>query len=389
MKKFVFIAAAALALAACTKTDLIGPQNVISFQPANQLTKVTGSVFPTDQTFGTYAWTEGTTGEYFIENKEVSFANGVWSTATAYFWPKNQSVDFFSYYPYNVAGTVPTVTKTQLTYSNIDFANTQVDIMYADKAVGYTDNADQVQNGQENGQQNGFTGVPTIFRHAGAKVKVNVILGENEKTEAATGVVTKWDVTLKSTQLSGIYTKGNCVLNLADTPTTGLVPWVKPTQNVGTDTEPNYVNVWTPDVNLTNSESNSLYNDKQEKDLVKNEGVTVIGKALGNDQYDGVYMLPQVLAAGQQKIYFTFKVVTYRKAPGETDFVEVLTQNNVVLSADLLIDTADQNQILAWQMNQSIVYNITIGPAGKQITFDPAIIDWEPKTYSTNIDLEI
>lgn len=383
MKKFVFIAAAALALAACTKTDLTGPQNVISFQPVNQLTKVTGSVFPTDQTFGTYAWTEGTTGEYFIENKEVSFANGVWSTATPYYWPKSQPVDFFSYYPYNVAGTVPTVTKTQLTYSNIDFANTQVDIMYADKAVGFTDNADQVQDGQ-----NAFTGVPTIFRHAGAKVKVNVILGENEKTETD-GTVTKWDVTLKSTQLTGIYTKGSCVLTLATSPATGLVPWVKPTQNVGTDTEPNNVNVWTPDVTLTNSEANSLYNDKQVKDLVKNEGVTVIGAALGNDQYDGVYMLPQALAAGQQKIYFTFKVVTYRKAPGATDFVEVLTQDNVILSADLLIDTADQNQILAWQMNQSIVYNITIGPAGKQITFDPAVDAWESKTVATNIELQI
>ena len=383
MKKVLVIAAAAIMMAACTKTEVMGPQNVISFQPANQLTKVDGSVFPTDQTFGTYAWTEGTVGEYFIENKEVSFANGVWSTANAYFWPKNQTVDFFSYYPYNVSGAVPTVSKTQIAYNGIDFSTTQVDIMYADKAVGYTDNADQVQDGQ-----NAFTGVPTIFRHAGSKVKINVILGENEKTEND-GTVTKWDVTLKSTQLSGIYYKGDCVMALADTPTTGLVPWVKPTQNVGTDTAPNYVNVWTPDQTLTNSEANSLYNDNHVVELVKNQGVTVIGNALGNDQYDGIYMLPQALAAGQQKITFKFDVVTYRKAPGATEFVQTLTQNNVTLSADLIIDTNNENQILAWQMNQSIVYNITIGPAGKQITFDPAIDAWESKTVSTNIELEI
>ena len=383
MKKFVFIAAAALALAACTKTDLTGPQNLISFQPANQLTKVTGSVFPTDQTFGTYAWTAGTTGEYFIENKEVSFINGAWTTATPYYWPKNQTVDFFSYYPYNVAGTIPSVSKTQISYTGIDFSTTQVDIMYADKAVGFTDNADQVQDGQ-----NAFTGVPTFFRHAGAKVKVNIILGENEKTEND-GTVTKWDVTLKSTQLSGIYYKGDCVMNLATTPATGLVPWVKPVQNVGTDTAPENVNVWTPDVTLTNSEANSLYNDKVVRQLVKNEGVTVIGNALGNDQYDGIYMLPQALAAGQQQITFKFDVVTYRKAPGATEFVPALTQNDVTLTADLLINTNDANQILAWQMNQSIVYNITIGPAGKQITFDPAVDAWESKTVATNIELQI
>ena len=384
MKKVFFIAAAALMMAACTKTELRTPMNVISFQPASQLTKVSGSVFPQNETFGTYAWTEGTAGEFFIENKEVSFMNGVWTTATPYYWPKSQPVDFFSYYPYNVAGTVPTVTANKLTYTDIDFSQTQVDIMYADKAVGFTDNADQVQDDA----QNAFTGVPTIFRHAGAKVKVNLILGENEKTETD-GTVTKWEVTLKGTQLSGIYYKGSCELNLATTPETGLVPWVKPTQNVGTAAEPNDVCVWTPDVTLTNGEDNSLYNDKQVRALVKNEGVTVIGNALGNDQYDGIYMLPQALAAGQQKISFTFKVVTYRKAPGATDFVEVLTQDNVVLSADLLINTNDANQILAWQMNQSIVYNITIGPAGKQITFDPAIDAWESKTVSTNIELQI
>ena len=124
--------------------------------------------------------------------------------------------------------------------------------------------------------------------------------------------------------------------------------------------------------------------------LVKNEGQTVIGTALGNNQYDGVYMLPQTLVAGQQKINFVFDVVTYRKAPGATDFVLALTQNDVALSTNLLIDTGTPaSSVFAWQMNQSIIYNITIGPAGKQITFDPAIDNWENKTYATNIELEI
>lgn len=378
MKKFIFIAVAAMAMAACAKTELKTSDNLIAFQPYNQVnTKVTGTVFPTTETFGTYAWTEGTTGEYFIDNKEVSFTDGVWTTATPYYWPKGQSVDFFCYYPYNTAGTIPTVTKTKLTYTDIDFSTTQKDIMYADKAVGYTDNADQVEDGQ-----NAYEGVPTIFRHAGCKVKINVILGENEKTETD-GTVTKWDVTLKSVVLSGLYYKGSCVLNLASTPTTGLVAWTKPQ-----DTDGYYV--WAANTELTNDVTNSLYTDVQVRHLVKNEGVTVIGTSQGNNQYDGIFVLPQTLDATKQKINFVFDVVTYRKAPGATDFVQALTQNDMALSAPLRIDTGTPStSVFAWQMNQSIVYNITIGPAGKQITFDPAIDNWENKTYSTNIELEI
>lgn len=378
MKKLVFVALAVMAMAACAKKELKTPDTAIAFKPYNQVnTKVSGTVFPTTETFGTYAWTAGTAGEYFIENKEVSFNNGVWSTATPYYWPKGQSVDFFSYYPYNTAGAVPQVTKTQLTYTGIDFSTTQVDIMYADKAVGYTDNADQVEDGQ-----NAYEGVPTIFRHAGCKVKINVILGENQKTETD-GTITKWDVTLKSVVLSGLYYKGDCVLNLATTPTSGLVPWTKPQDAAGNA-------VWTADATLTNDVNNSLYTFFKIQQLKKNEGITVIGTSLGSDQYDGVYMLPQTLTAGQQKITFTFDVVTYRKAPGADDFVQALTQNDVVLSANLLIDTGTPaTSVFAWQMNQSIVYNITIGPAGKQITFDPAIDYWENKTYSTNIQLDI
>ncbi len=378
MKKFFFIAVAAMAMAACAKTEVKTPDTLIAFKPFSQVnTKVTGTVFPTTETFGTYAWTAGTTGAFFIENKEVSFANGVWTTATPYYWPKGQSVDFFSYYPFNPAGNVPQVQDNKLTYSDIDFSTTQVDLMYADKAVAYTDNADQVEDGQ-----NAYEGVPTIFRHAASKVKVNVILGENEKTEAD-GTVTKWEVTLKSVILSGIYYKGDCVLNLATSPASGLVSWTKPQDAAG-----NYV--WTANTSLTNDVNNSLYTDVQVRHLVKNEGVTVIGASLGANQYDGIYMLPQTLVAGQQKINFVFDVVTYRKAPGATDFVQALTQNDVALSANLLIDTGTPaTSVFAWQMNQSIVYNITIGPAGKQITFDPAIDNWENKTYATNIELEI
>mgnify|MGYP002627074187 CR=1 FL=1 len=102
MKKlFIFAALAALAMTACTKTEFKAAQdNLITFQAANyvpQKTKVTGTEFPKTETFGTYAWTDGMTGEFFINNVEVSFNSelGAWTPATTYYWPKNQTVDFF------------------------------------------------------------------------------------------------------------------------------------------------------------------------------------------------------------------------------------------------------------------------------------------------------
>ena len=368
MKKFLFIAVAVMAMAACAKNDVNVSNNAITFQTAAQATKaITGSVFPTTETFGAYAWTAGTAGDYFIDNKEVSFSNGVWTTATPYYWPKNQSVDFFCYYPYNASGAVPVVTPTKITYNNVDFSSTQLDIMYADKAVAFTDNANEIEDGQ-----NAYEGVPVIFRHAGCKVKINVILGENEKTEDD-GTITKWDVTLKFVQLSGLFIKGTCEMNLSST-NNGIIPWTKPT-----DADGNFV--WSPVTTLTNPMDNSLYNDNQVRNLKKNEGVTVIPET---------YMLPQTLASAQQKIRLTFDVKTYRKAPGASEFTLHLTQTDIVANADLLINTGNPGtSILAWQMNQNIVYNITIGPAGKQITFDPAVGAWENKTVSTNIELEV
>lgn len=372
MKKVVFFAiAAAIMAVSCSKTEPKAPkQNVIGFQPANSLaTKaIEGSVFPTTDVFGTYAWVNGEDGEVFIDNDKVAYDedHSVWTTVNnTYYWPKNESLDFISYYPYNVEGV--TIARKQINY-NLDFYtangsnNKGIDFMYADKAVGFTDNADEVSNGT----QNAYEGVPTIFRHAGAKVRVVVVLGENEKVEAATGTKTKWEVKLKKAILTDIYSKGTCVLNLATSPVTGVVGWVKPEGNV-----------WTPDVTVKRNYE-SFFNQ-------------VISLNTGNEVIPYTFVLPQALATEQQKIYLELEIKTWRASAGE-DYAEepTLTQPSVNVSADLLI--RDNNGIAVvdkWQMNQAITYTITLGPAGKQITFDPAIINWDNKVYDTNIELEI
>ena len=216
MKKVIIMLAAALAFAACSKVEINKPNHdsLISFQTAQYLTKaVTGTVVPTTETFGTYAWTAGTTGEYFMNNVKVAFASNAWNPVTPYYWPKDQTVDFFSYYPYGMQGL--TVGKDTIRYAGIDFAANQMDIMYADKAVGYYDNDDDVDDGV-----NAYKGVPTYFRHAGCKVKFVVVLGYDKKidtTHTATGIdstITKWEVTLQPCPVStpGADANWSCLL---------------------------------------------------------------------------------------------------------------------------------------------------------------------------------
>ena len=376
MKKLFFIAVAVMAMAACSRTEMndVVRNNAINFQTATSLnTKVTGAVFPTTETFGTYCWTNGTDGTLFIDNDEVAYdANhNIWTTThNTYYWTKNGSLDFISYYPYNMEGV--TIAKNQIDY-NLDFWDAYAksaitsDIMYADKAVGFTDNANEVQDGTVTASQNGYEGVPTIFRHAAAKVRVMVVLGENEKVEAATGTKTKWTVKLNKVQLTDVLSKGSCTLTLNTTPTTGIVGWTKPAGEV-----------WTADETVKrNYESNCNQN------LTLGQGCVAV---------DYKFMLPQALTTNQQKVYLDVDIDTARASAGEDYPTEpALHQSNVIVSTDLLIrDEASGVAIVdSWKMNQSITYTITLGPAGKQITFDPATANWENKAYDTNIELDI
>ena len=239
MKKTLhIIAVAALLLPSCTKSISTGDSGrAIAFQVANYATKVgiSGTVFPTSESFGVYSWTDNTTGPYFMDNELVSYqADQLWKTNTTYYWPPTQTVDFFCFYPSQMSGI--SADKTRIRYSAYDVeahygaSSEQQDVMYSDKAAGFADNPDNVP-----GSASGYSGVPVIFRHALAKLSVGVRLAYSHKEESD-GTVTDWEITLNSVSLEGVYKQGDCELTLADSPAVGLVSWVKPEGAV-----------WTPD----------------------------------------------------------------------------------------------------------------------------------------------
>ncbi len=370
MKKFFpIILAAVLCMAACTKNEItVSEMNEITFKTASMLTKAgfTGTAFPTTETFGVYAWTDNTTGPYFMDNEVVSYdaQSDQWKTSTTYYWPKGQSVDFIMFYPARMSGI--TVEENKITYSNYTVGDT--DLMYADKAVAYTDNVNEVSDDTNSARQ----GVPAIFHHALAKVQVNVKLGYNHKAEDD-GTVTDWEVKLNSAKLSGVYKTGDCILSLSDEAATGTVAWNKPTGNV-----------WT-----SAGEAQDL-NDFTEAAVLSTTDNT---KALSE-----TFVLPQALTQNGQKIELNITIKTTRN--GQLFLTETMD-----ISADLYLAT-----LPSWEMNNSIVYNIVVNPTksdgnGGQggggtptdpndpdlsdatIIFDPAVDGWNIIDVGTTLVL--
>lgn len=376
MKKIlVFFAFAALLVCSCAKTEIqtVETNDEIFFRTIAMQTKVDGKVFPTTETFSVYAWADGTVGTYFMDNVTVAYdaaENGWKPQGATYYWPKNSAVDFISYYPTGLSGI--TVDKDKITYAGIDVNTLQKDIMYADKAAGFAKNEDLADDGA-----NGYTGVPTVFHHALAKVKFVIELVYNHKAEAD-GTVYDWAVTVNSLGLSGIYTTGGCVLNLATTPTSGIIPWTKPE-------DANGYYVWTPsgataDVN----------------------GPLAAQAIVPGTDYDAVnefYVMPQALAAGQQKVTVNMTINTTRN--GAAFMNETFTR-----SADITVPA-----IAAWEINHAYTYRLKLTPLASNgnggtplnpgdtvdpndpnlsdviITFDPAVEGWENVGVETVLNI--
>ena len=363
MKKFAIIAALALiAGAACTKIESTEVQKEISFEVANHITKAAGVVYD-NGAFGTYAWFNGT--DDFMVNEKVDLSAGVWKTIDhTFYWPKTGSIDFISYSPFegtsDTPGTVPVITKNSITYT--DFTVGDVDLMYADKATCSSNVNEITDDALPGTSDSGYEGVPTLFRHALAKLSFCVKANFLEYTDAVNGGTTQWEVTVNSITIGGFYNTGSLALALnADGKS-----WDKPAGNV-----------WT-------SPSGST----ADQELIASP-VTLTTTAQDITPATG-FVLPQTLTAGAQQVSFSFHIKT-------------TLSNGKIIEEDYsdTKDLKDISSISAWEMNQNIVYTINIKPTAAissdpsdlddpedaTILFDPAVADWE--TISSDVTIQI
>lgn len=374
MKKYIIIAAAALAASvACSKVETVDIQKEISFEVANNIrTKAfTGSVY-NNGAFGTYAWFNNT--DEFMVNEQVNLTGGVWKTVDhTFYWPKTGSVSFISYSPFagtsNTAGTTPVIEKDKITYTGVTAGNT--DLMYADKAT-CSNNIDEVEDGT-----NSYTGVPTIFRHALAKLSFKVMANflewdDNTTTPASH---TEWEITLNSFKIGGFYTTGKLELNLNGDGES----WDKPVTTVDAV---NY-NVWT-EVSGTTADQELIDPATYPSGVVLTTSAQDLTPAAG-------YVLPQILTAGVQTVKINAHIKTTLANGKEIneDFVKTIDINEI-------------SSLKAWQMNENIVYTIKFKPTASAldpgdahdddpedviIKFDPAVADWTPVDATATIQL--
>ena len=219
MNKHIFyIAAACVALASCVKNEVRvnAPDKEITFQTVS--TKA-GAAFDTNHKFYSYAFflEKGKTwdanhaeAKAYIDNALISYepgtaaGKGFWAAddGSTYYWPKQGSLTFFAWTDDTAApsvGTGATVSCAHDTGIKIkDYSvkdNLNKDILVAEIAKDKKSN-ESATGSWENG-------VPTVFRHALAKVEFKV----NKKTNYPNVEFRVKSITLKQVSTRGTFTQ--------------------------------------------------------------------------------------------------------------------------------------------------------------------------------------
>ena len=193
MKKFFFCAAAAIvALASCSKTEVVNtsaPEEIGFKAVTGAVTKVAGQQSGTlTGDMGVYAFINGTADtEYFTNIKFTG--TDTWTGGQ--YWPLQSSLNFVIYAPHDANASYSTKKLTvEATNVGIDLIDRQTDYLYG---AEYYDGSG---NDEGKGYATQQTAIATKLNHALAKVTLK-FTGANVKVNS---------VSLEQPYLSGTYT---------------------------------------------------------------------------------------------------------------------------------------------------------------------------------------
>lgn len=392
-KKILLLATAVAALAACTKVSPVTPtvltdsnnNQEIGFQVAKALTTkagdtFTGSVFEGKE-FGAFAWqknkngeylTEGSSLKYFMNAQKITKQSDVWKAeGKTYYWPKEGKIDFVCYAPYAPA---PWFTLSgsdagkidKLDASVTDVAADNADLLYSDKAVDCNSSeTDQVNDGT-----NAYNGVPVIFRHALAKVSVQVkgILVNDAKDNVAV-------ITWLDGELRNVYKAGSLAMTLStNSDTDNTKKWAATNS------------IWSTEDDAANREDFTCALPNSGTELTET-AQTVLAER---------FVLPQALSnssEADQDFYIKVKVELYNgdQLTGAGSDAVAVKDNAVPYSsatyekAAKLSTMTGTNYTSYWKMGTKTNYVITVNPFTDEITFDPAVYEWETANPGSEI----
>lgn len=374
MKKVLFFAlAAGVALVACTKNEVkpVEVDQEITFQAVvdKAATKAgtfgNGVTYPIDRPFGTFAFFYTKSGGYTkdapkyidnakVENTSSATSGEAWTTNPKYYWPKQGYLTFMSYSPYDKLNSIVTceaatdaLAEIKIPNWDVD-ANQDVDIMIADR----------VDNLTANGNNAGYTGVRTVFRHKLAQiVKFSVEtkedfgnLDKNNKPQAGSKLFF-----LKKIALQNIVTNGSFTSGVQPSSTiTGL--W----SEASTPAKKNYT--WYENEEATLAQGNdSEFNTT---------GVALSSGTIASNGY--LLVRPQTFAASDtKKIEITYVIRSYTSAGAFSD--ETVVQSFNIHSATP-----------SWDINKKYSFTITVDL--NQIYWAPSVENWEDGT-STGVEI--
>ena len=427
MKKLFIIAAAALvASVACSKVETAEttPDVEIGFQVASYLSQTKADshdhtsfvdelteVGAASKYFKSVAYIHAAQADGSVAAPAKFFTAGTegvetinydgstqWKPAHPYYWPKSpkSSISFFSWYDFGDQVTPAITYTTDGGAATLKWTDRTValkdNVMFADAAYHYKQNA----NGDQNHKLDGVTeGVPTLFRHALAKVRFTVKQNPMKVQDGTTDNYTFWEVKLTDVALASGTIKNNGQFSLTQTSSTSAaaqVAWTKPTDEIwaapaGTQTY------------LTEKLGNAagdIFDTEVAKGNVKltDTAVELTGTNFMKDTYFAV--MPQAVA-DNVTLTFKYEIKTYYGTEAQfaaadhagcklisTETVNVNELKDAGYGAPYVATGIQLNAISGawnkWQMNHRYVYNLIINPQTSQILYDPAVETWETES---------
>ena len=352
MNKHIFyVAAACVALASCVKNEVRvnAPDKEITFQTVS--TKA-GAAFDKTHKFYSYAyfleegkeWDKDDLDNYaklYINKALISHQNApsgnYWAATEHYYWPKQGSLTFFAWTDDTddpkVVGTGAGVSCAHSTGIKITGysvrENRNKDILVAEIAKDKTNNESVTPADPNRDWDNG---VPTVFRHALAKVEFKV-----QKKKNYSNVTFK----VKSITLNGVSTKG--------TFTQG-----SPSESWGWSTEtpdarplPVFTRAKGEEVEVTEAADARTYNE------------------LTPSETDYSIVLPQNFDNDTPTLTIVYDITTT-----STSFTETVTETKAL--KDIYTDN--------WECKKNYVLKITLGL--NEIFWDPYVEDWDNGTVT-------
>ena len=360
MKKVFLIAAAVVALAACSKNEVLPSSSInneISFNVAPR-TKALASgqiKFNTDLTFQTYAyylpdgqtWASHTdTPKTYIDNAEIKFVDSQWKNAGhTYYWPKQGKLTFLSWTAvkedWNNGGKlVVNYNKNDATCahdSGLKFSfdavnNKNNDILVAEIAADKNANVSTYL----------ATGVPTLFKHQLSYVVFKV---RTDKDYTAAGKTFK----LNSIKFGASLSKSADYQQIA---TAGVVAgWTKKTTG------------------------EQVYYDGGDHPAVINYVDLTAGEAtvpaLTSNDTQNLY-LPQTFAADGNEVTIQYTITTTEDSSTSEGSS---TSEDVVTRTFSLNPSTGTPVFTTWEPGKKYTYTLTFSL--DEITWDPAVQNWE------------